>query len=74
MCYGNPDEILRNLLEARPLQADSRGHTALDDFEHFCAYSGCSVERIGQEAFAWARLAYVSARLPGAERIPVAAT
>ena len=57
MCYGKPDEILADILQARPLVPDERGHTSLDDFEHFCAYSGCDPNN------AWAKLAFVSARL-----------
>ncbi|BCF96657.1 hypothetical protein PPGU19_012260 [Paraburkholderia sp. PGU19] len=58
--YGNPDAILADMLQ-HPLTPDDLGHTVLDDFEHFCAYTGCNPERIGAEAFAWAKLAYVSA-------------
>ncbi|WOD18666.1 hypothetical protein [Paraburkholderia kirstenboschensis] len=61
MCFGNPDAILAGILGAKPLESNDLGHTVLDDFEHFCAYTGCSVERIGPEAFAWAKLAFVSA-------------
>jgi hypothetical protein len=58
--YGNPEAILEVVLEV-PLKPNAAGHTALDDFEHFCAYTGCSPE-IGAEAFAWAKLAFLSAR------------
>jgi hypothetical protein len=58
MCYGKPDEMLADILSARPLVPNEHGHTALDDFEHFCAYSGCDPDN------AWAKLAYISARLP----------
>lgn len=61
MSFGNPDEILAGLLSANPPVPNDLGHTALDDFEHFCAYTGCSPERIGKDAFAWAKLAFVSA-------------
>jgi hypothetical protein len=64
MCYGNPDEILTEILKARPLARDARGYTAMDDFDHFCAYSGCNESAVGKETFAWARLAYISAKLP----------
>jgi hypothetical protein len=72
MCYGNPDEILKNLLVARPLKPDPVGHTALDDFEHLCAYSGCNVGEIGPKAHSRAKVAYISGRLPGIERVPTA--
>jgi hypothetical protein len=36
----------------------------MDDFDHFCAYSGCNPAKISAEAYAWAKLAYISARLP----------
>lgn len=61
MCYGNPDKLLALVLEAEPLTPNSRGHTPLDDFDHFCAYSGCTVEMVGEKAFAWAKLAYITA-------------
>ncbi|MBP0589264.1 hypothetical protein J8I87_05940 [Paraburkholderia sp. LEh10] len=61
MSFGDPDEILAGIL-SRPLKPNELGHTALEDFEHFCAYTGCSLERIGPEAFAWAKLAFLSAR------------
>jgi hypothetical protein len=64
MCYGNPDAMLTSILEARPLQPNENGHTSLDLFEHFCAYSGCNPDKIGHDAFAWAKLAYISAKLP----------
>ncbi|BAO90659.1 uncharacterized protein BRPE67_CCDS10570 [Caballeronia cordobensis] len=60
MCYGNPNQLLMDLLQARPPARDARGYTALDDFNHFCAYSGCDPKN------AWAKYAYLSARLPPA--------
>lgn len=57
MCFRKPDEILADILQARPLVPDERGYTSVDDFEHFCAYSGCDPGN------AWAKLAFVSARL-----------
>jgi hypothetical protein len=60
MCYGKPDEMLAELLRARPLKANQYGHNALDDFEHFCAYSGCHPDN------AWAKLAFVTASFPPA--------
>jgi hypothetical protein len=57
MCYGKPDEMLADILAARPLVPNEFGHTALEDFEHFCAYSGCDLDN------AWAKLAFVSSRL-----------
>lgn len=60
MCYGNPDQLLADLLQARPLVPNEHGHTALEDFEHFCAYSGCDLNN------AWAKYGYISARLPPA--------
>jgi hypothetical protein len=58
MCYGKPEELLAQLLQARPLKPNQYGHTALEDFEHFCAYSGCDPNN------AWAKLAFVTASLP----------
>jgi hypothetical protein len=58
MCYGDPVEMLKKIIDGRTLLTNEAGHTVLDDFEHFCAYSGCDPNN------AWAKLAYVSARLP----------
>lgn len=69
MCYGNPHQMLADILKVRRLEPDQHGHTALENFEHFCAYSGCDARTIGDEAFAWAKLAYVSAQLPPAPAI-----
>lgn len=61
MCYGKPDELIAKLLEASELKTNDLGHTALDYFDHFCAYSGCIKEEVGELAFAWAKYAYLSA-------------
>jgi hypothetical protein len=37
MCVGNPEELLKQLLEADPLVKNHLKHTALDDFDHLCA-------------------------------------
>lgn len=50
--------MLRTVVDRRALQTDEAVHTVLDDFEHFCAYSGSDLRN------AWAKFAYVSARLP----------
>ncbi|MBB5510637.1 hypothetical protein [Paraburkholderia atlantica] len=57
MTYGKPDELLRLIIGNRPLPKNDLGHTPLDDFDHFCAYSGCDPND------AWAKLAYVTASL-----------
>ena len=64
MCYGNPTELLATIVDGRTLTTNVAGHTVLDDFEHFCAYSGCDPGN------AWAKLAFVSARLPEAVNDP----
>lgn len=58
MCYGKPDETLAKILEAQPPLPNELGHTPLDDFEHFCAYTGCIEDEVGKDAFARAKLAY----------------
>ena len=63
MCYGKPDEILAKILEVRRLGPNANGHTPLH-FEHFCAYTGCNASQVGKEAYEWAKLAYISAKLP----------
>ncbi|MFM0125991.1 MULTISPECIES: hypothetical protein [Paraburkholderia] len=63
MCYGKPDKLLELLIGKRALPKNDLGHTPLDDFEHFCAYTGCSERELGPQAFAFVRLAYVTAGL-----------
>jgi len=63
MCYGNPDELLQLVIGKRALPKNDLGHTPLDDFEHFCAYTGCNEQELGPRAFAFIRLAYVTAGL-----------
>lgn len=60
MCYKNPVELLQTI-QSEPLLRNEIGHTPLDDFDHFCAFSGLSEELVGREAFAWAKVAFVSA-------------
>jgi hypothetical protein len=55
--------MLADILAARPLTPDEHGHTVLDDFDHFCAYSGCNRSEVSAQAYAWAKLAFVSARI-----------
>lgn len=62
MSPGKPDEILARMLTDRQLATNEFGHTAMDDFRHFCAYTGCSPERVGAETYAWAMLAFIAAR------------
>jgi hypothetical protein len=63
MCYRDPDQLLRQLLETNPLVPNRLGHTPLDDFEHVCAFSGLEEREVGHLAFAWARYAFISGRL-----------
>jgi hypothetical protein len=63
MCAGDPEALLKSLL-SEPLPRNARGHTALDDFEHFCSYSGLDEQRAGKDAFAWAKYSYLSAWRP----------
>ncbi|BBU33449.1 hypothetical protein BTHE68_71830 (plasmid) [Burkholderia sp. THE68] len=63
MCYGNPKEILANIFAVRTLPPNEYGHTPLEDFDYFCASSGCDPATVGEEALAWAKLAYISAKL-----------
>jgi hypothetical protein len=64
MCYGNPAGLLANTLESRSLTTNAVDHNVIEDFEHFCVYSGCDPTN------AWAKLAFVSARLPEAVNDP----
>jgi hypothetical protein len=61
MSFGKPGEILAKMLTDRPLGTNEFGRTAMDDFRHFCAYTGCSPERVGAETYAWAMLAFFTA-------------
>ncbi|WP_090836248.1 hypothetical protein [Paraburkholderia hospita] len=54
-----PDLMLAELLP-QPLPVNTLGHTPIDDFEHFCSYTGLSESHSGREAVAWARLFFVS--------------
>lgn len=49
--HGNPDAILNVLLEGA--QPNEAGHTALDDFDHMCAATGCPKDD------KWAKVAFV---------------
>jgi hypothetical protein len=60
MGYGNPDQLLQTI-QHEPLPRNEIGHTPIDDFHHFCAFSGLSEHLVGREAFAWAKVAFVSA-------------
>ena len=48
MCYGDPAKMLGVVLDGRALEPNENGHTVLDLFEHFCAYSGCDEKTIGK--------------------------
>jgi len=63
MCYGDPDKLLQLVIGKRALPKNDLGHTPLDDFEHFCATTGCNEAELGSRAFAFVRLAYVTAGL-----------
>jgi hypothetical protein len=67
MCYGDPVVLLATILPD-PLPRNEHGHTPLEDFDHFCAFSGLSAQQAGQAAFDWAKAAYVSAWLDRARR------
>lgn len=58
-----PDDLLQLFMVDGALPTNDLGHSPLDDFEHFCAYSGCNEGDLGQRAFAFVRLAYVTASL-----------
>lgn len=60
MIYGNPDQLLLTI-QREPQPRNEIDHTPIDDFEHFCAFSGLSEQLVGHEAFAWAKAAFVSA-------------
>ena len=63
MSYGEPVELLKEVIAGPTLQIDENGHTVLDDFDHFCAYSGCNSNEVSAQDYAWAKLAFVSARI-----------
>ncbi|WP_152038220.1 hypothetical protein [Paraburkholderia hospita] len=57
--YRDPDAILATIMPT-PVPRNAHGHTPLEDFEHFCMYTGLSANQAGSAAVAWARLAYVT--------------
>jgi hypothetical protein len=57
---GNPQELVRQLVQGQPGVRNALGHTPDDDFEHFCSYSGLHENEVGSEGFAWAKYAYFS--------------
>ncbi|MEX3937401.1 hypothetical protein AB4Y32_37685 [Paraburkholderia phymatum] len=61
MCYNDPEKGIALLLEVMGDLKSVHGHTALDDFEHFCAYSGLSEKEAGRLPFLWAKYGYLSA-------------
>ncbi len=54
------------MLDVTPLTPNALGHTPMDDFAHFCASTGLNSANAGPVAFAWAQLAYLSARTAAA--------
>jgi hypothetical protein len=61
MCYNDPEKGIALLLEEMSDLKSAYGHTALEDFAHFCAYSGLSEKEAGRLPFLWAKYGYLSA-------------
>jgi hypothetical protein len=58
---GDPVRLLFVFLKATPLTKNAAGHTAQDDFEHFCSYAGLLHDSAGDKAVKWGQLAYITA-------------
>ncbi|MEI6002124.1 hypothetical protein H3V53_34835 [Paraburkholderia bengalensis] len=67
MCFKDPEKGIAILLEMIGDLKSAHGHTPLEDFEHFCTYSGLSENDVGSLAFLWAKYGYLSAWKPADE-------
>lgn len=67
MCYRDPEKGIALVLEVIGDLKSAQGHTPLEDFEHFCAYSGLSEAEVGRIPFLWTKYAYLSAWKPADE-------
>ncbi|MEX3969745.1 hypothetical protein [Paraburkholderia caribensis] len=67
MCYRDPEKGIALLLEVIGALKSAHGHAALEDFDHFCAYSGLSEAHVGRLAFLWTKYGYLSAWKPADE-------
>jgi hypothetical protein len=64
MCYKDPEKGIALLLEVIGDLRSAHGHTPLEDFDHFCNYSGRSEDEVGRLAFLWTKYGYLSAWQP----------
>lgn len=67
MCYRDPEKGIALLLEVIGDLKSAQGHTPLEDFDHFCAYSGLSEAEVGRLPFVWTKYGYLSAWKPADE-------
>jgi hypothetical protein len=67
MCYRDPEKGIALLLEVIGDLKSAHGHTALEDFDHFCSYSGLSEAEVGRLPFLWTKYGYLSAWKPADE-------
>ncbi|BCZ85388.1 hypothetical protein PTKU64_90630 (plasmid) [Paraburkholderia terrae] len=67
MCYRDPEKGITLVLEVIVDMKSAHGHTPLEDFAHFCAYSGLCEHEVGRLSFLWAKYGYLSAWKPADE-------
>ncbi|TAN01479.1 MAG: hypothetical protein EPN40_02545 [Rhodanobacteraceae bacterium] len=66
MCYKDPEKGIALVLEGIGDLKSTHGHSALEDFDHFCAYSGLSEDEVGRLPFLWTKYGFLSAWKPAA--------
>lgn len=64
MCYRDPEKGIALVLEVIGDLRSAHGHTPLEDFDHFCSYSGLSEDEVGRLPFLWTKYGYLSAWQP----------
>ncbi|EIM99278.1 hypothetical protein WQE_19809 [Paraburkholderia hospita] len=55
MCYKDPEKGIAVVLEVIGGLKSAHGHTPLEDFDHFCTYSGLSENEVGRLPFLWTK-------------------
>ncbi|CAB3733404.1 hypothetical protein LMG22037_05795 [Paraburkholderia phenoliruptrix] len=66
MCYKDPEKGIALVLECIGHLKSAHGHSPLEDFDHFCAYSGLSEDEVGRLPFLWTKYGFLSAWKPAA--------
>lgn len=58
MCYKDPENGIALVLEGIGDLKSTHGDSPLEDFDHFCAYSGLSEDEVGRLPFLWTKYGY----------------